>query len=261
MSDPSEVRHHESDRRDADDVVDLRDRTGTPRDGVGEDRDQAGEERDQASVLRDDAADERDRVAEAFESMQGVRTPASHRSARARRDAAADRKQASEDRASAHADRDASARERNDASVDALTGVSCRGAGFLALEREIARSRRDGHGLLVGFIDVDRLKAINDANGHAAGDQVLAEVAAALRANLRAYDLIFRYGGDEFVCAMSAVDIEFGTSRIALVNRSLAESPAMASITAGFAELRPEESTAELVGRADAVLYRVRQVG
>ena len=262
-----------------DDAADARDRTaeafeamhGLRSPGTARARRDAAADRKQASDDRRAGAGERceaelDRGAALADRLAGARQRtiaetdrdvASHD-----RDAgASERIEAELDRANAHADRDASARDRDDASVDTLTRVSRRGAGFLALDREVARSRRGGHALLVGFIDVDGLKTINDTEGHAAGDRVLVDVAAALRANLRAYDLIFRYGGDEFVCAMQGVGTEFGQSRIALVNRVLAAEPAKASISVGFAELRPMDSTVEVVERADAALYRLRHAG
>jgi diguanylate cyclase (GGDEF)-like protein len=256
------------------DPDDARDQDGEERDGVADDRDRVGDDRDSAAASRDAAADQRDRDAEEFEAKHRLRSSGVFRHfALARREAAADRKGAANDRragageriesendrASALADREASARERDDASVDTLTGVSRRGAGFLALDREIARVRRMQQTLVVGFIDVDHLKAVNDAQGHATGDELLVAVANTLRTNVRASDLIFRYGGDEFVCAFAAVETAFGESRISRVNSELARRPAPASVSAGFAELRPEDSTADLVARADAALYRKRQ--
>lgn len=62
------------------------------------------------------------------------------------------------------------------------------------------------------------------------------------------------------MCALHGVDEEFGRDRISVVNGALASGPAKASITAGFAELRPTDSTAALVERADAALYHARPV-
>ncbi|MBA2695858.1 MAG: GGDEF domain-containing protein, partial [Actinobacteria bacterium] len=70
------------------------------------------------------------------------------------------------------------------------------------LEREMARSSRAREALSVAFIDVDHLKQVNDTRGHAAGDRLLQHVADALRSRLRSYDLVVRYGGDEFICVM-----------------------------------------------------------
>src|SRR5436853_433375 len=90
------------------------------------------------------------------------------------------------------------------AHVDDLTSTLRRGAGLAALEREIGRARRHGdHLLTVAFIDLEALKSVNDSSGHAAGDALLCELAGALRRRLRAYDLIMRWGGDEFVVALS----------------------------------------------------------
>jgi diguanylate cyclase (GGDEF)-like protein len=143
--------------------------------------------------------------------------------------------------------------------VDVLTRVSVRAAGFLALERDISRARREAQSLVVGFVDVDHLKSVNDRDGHAAGDQTLLNVAHALRSHLRAYDVIFRYGGDEFVCALSGVDVAFCEARMTEVNRELAERSPAGSVTVGFAALHPEDSSADLVARADSDLYRKRQ--
>jgi predicted signal transduction protein with EAL and GGDEF domain len=59
-----------------------------------------------------------------------------------------------------------------------------------------------GEGLVVAFVDVDGLKRVNDTEGHLAGDALLIAVADSLRACLRSYDLVMRFGGDEFVCAL-----------------------------------------------------------
>ena len=93
----------------------------------------------------------------------------------------------------------------------------------------------------------------------AAGDRVLRNVVDALRGNLRASDLIFRYGGDEFVCALPDSDAASCELRLTRVNEELGRGPVPAQISAGFADLRPDDSTATLVARADAALYRMRR--
>jgi diguanylate cyclase (GGDEF)-like protein len=146
------------------------------------------------------------------------------------------------------------------ASHDDLTGVYLRGPGFVELEREIMRAHRTGQPLVVAFADVDRLKAINDSRGHAAGDLILLEVVKCFRQVLRSYDLIIRYGGDEFVCAMSGMAMADATKRIALFDAALAETPERGSVTVGLAELAPGDSPEDLVARADAEFYRERQL-
>jgi len=173
---------------------------------------------------------------------------------------AGERTDAEHDRDVALTDRGASARERASASLDGLTGVYLRGAGRLEVEREIARARRTDQSLVLAFVDVDHLKAINDSHGHAGGDRTLVEVAKTIRAKLRSYDLIVRYGGDEFVCAISGLPMADVAKRLSLVNAVLAEAPEKASVSVGLAELESEDSPEDLVARADTALYRVRQL-
>jgi diguanylate cyclase (GGDEF)-like protein len=172
---------------------------------------------------------------------------------------ACERSEAEHDRTTALADRGASALEREQAVVDDLTGTYLRGAGFIELQRDMERATRDEEPLVLAFIDVDGLKAVNDSSGHAAGDRLLLEVADALRARTRSHDLLIRYGGDEFVCAIAGMTTAEATSRFAGVNASLATAPGRGSVTVGFAEMRRSESPRGLVARADAALYRKRE--
>jgi len=205
----------------------------------------------------------------------GIPADALRHSALVRREAAADRGEASRDRQAetgerteaaldrnnARADRSASAREREASSHDDLTGAYLRGAGLVELERDIARARRTQQSLVLAFVDVDGLKEVNDSRGHAAGDRMLLEVAKTLGAKLRPYDLIVRFWGDEFVCAISRLTMAEAGKRFALINAALAEAPEPGSITIGLTELQPHDSPEELLARADAELYRERQRG
>ena len=85
------------------------------------------------------------------------------------------------------------------ASSDALTGLPNRPALHDAMQRALRHARRDGHGLGVMMVDLDRFKPVNDRHGHMVGDQVLQEVARRLTGCLRAEELCARFGGDEFV--------------------------------------------------------------
>jgi diguanylate cyclase (GGDEF)-like protein len=127
------------------------------------------------------------------------------------------------------------------------------------LEREIVRARRGGYPLVVAFVDVDGLKAINDSLGHAAGDGMLRHVANSFRAHMRTHDLIIRYGGDEFVCAVAGLHEADAAARLRLVNRTLAGLPERASVTVGLAELRADDTAGDLITRADDALYEQRQ--
>jgi diguanylate cyclase (GGDEF)-like protein len=85
------------------------------------------------------------------------------------------------------------------ARTDALTGLLNHGAMQHRIREEIARARREGHPLSSVLIDLDDFKRVNDLHGHLAGDETLRRVADVLRAEVRPYDLVARYGGDEFV--------------------------------------------------------------
>lgn len=99
-------------------------------------------------------------------------------------------------------------RVRDLALADPLTGIGNRAALMGALERTIARQRRDGDGFALLYLDLDGFKAVNDQFGHAAGDRVLCEVASALTANVRREDIAARMGGDEFAMILVNCDGE-----------------------------------------------------
>jgi diguanylate cyclase (GGDEF)-like protein len=181
-------------------------------------------------------------------------------SATGRSDASNDRHDATGDRTSSAADRHAAEGDREEAALDALTGVYTRLAGFVQLEREMARAYRAHAPLAVAFIDVDGLKAVNDRHGHLAGDNLLRAVVRTLRDHMRTEDLIFRYGGDEFICVFSGLAATHATRRIEDVNRALSDRPEHSSVSAGISELRRPDSVTDLICRADAALYRGRRL-
>ena len=123
------------------------------------------------------------------------------------RDAAAhDRELAAEDRAQAAHDRSVAAAELAAEGIDDLTGAMLRRVGLGAIQREMDRTKRSGEALVVAYIDVDGLKAVNDTAGHMAGDALLSSVADSISHDLRSYDVICRFGGDEFLCSLTGQD-------------------------------------------------------
>lgn len=155
-------------------------------------------------------------------------------------------------------DRDRASSFRDLTYVDELTGALHRRAGRDQLQREIARARRTGAPLAVAFVDLDRLKVVNDTAGHAAGDRVLHAVAQALIAGLRPYDTVIRYGGDEFVCGMPGANLDDARDRLTQVRTLLAASAPGCTVSVGLAAHRPRESADQVVARADADLYARR---
>jgi diguanylate cyclase (GGDEF)-like protein len=245
------------------------------RDETARARDLTALARDRVAAARDHIAETRDGAAEArLAGSAGTRPPERAltdalatvrllRSAgeRLRRQAAADREAAATDRERAAADRRQAAVDRRFAGVDDLTGVFRRGTGEVALHHELDRARRSGRPLALAMIDVDGLKAVNDCAGHAAGDALLRSVAAAIATSLRSYDVIVRWGGDEFVCALSNATLDDAERRLEDVEDTLHADRPDASLSAGLAAMCPDDSLEDLVGRSDAALYLVKGAG
>jgi diguanylate cyclase (GGDEF)-like protein/PAS domain S-box-containing protein len=144
------------------------------------------------------------------------------------------------------------------AHTDDLTGLVNRRAWDLALEREVARARRDDEPLAVAMLDLDRFKEYNDRHGHQAGDRVLREAASAWRAVLRETDMLARYGGEEFAVALPGCDLDRAAE---LVDRLREVTAAEQSCSAGLACWDGSESAERLLGRADSALYEAKQAG
>lgn len=231
------------------------------RDLTADDRDRTADAHDQASQARDNRSEARDERAEERERNQPCDPTAAADRAGAKRDrqgSANDRKHAEHDRVAAATDRALSARERNALLVDGLTGVHRREAGLLELEREIMKAKRTGHPFVLAFLDVDGLKTTNDTRGHAAGDELLRRVVDSVRGVLRDYDLIVRYGGDEFLVGVMDLPAAKAALRFELANARLAVN-ADASMSVGVAELAPADSLADLIARADRAMYDARR--
>lgn len=167
-----------------------------------------------------------------------------------------DRDQAADDRLASASDRVLSKMDRAISSIDALTRAYRRDAGTVELTRDIERAKRTTQRYALAFIDVDHLKETNDSRGHAAGDRILRRVVASLRAHLRSYDLVVRFGGDEFVCGFSGLTATEAATRLSLVNGDLELD--RASISIGIAELKADDVLDDLLTRADALMYQQR---
>ena len=208
--------------------------------------------RDAAAAARDAAARRGDVRAEAIErSIASSDLPLAEKLERLRALQAADRARAAAYRERAARDRAAAAGER--AHLDDLTGAFRRAMGALAFTHEIERAQRTDGRFVIAFVDIDGLKRVNDRSGHGAGNHVLTTLVRILRANLRAYDPIVRFGGDEFVCGMSRVDLADAERRFEQIGRLLRNDVGV-GISVGLAALAAGETLDHLCARADALL-------
>ena len=159
---------------------------------------------------------------------------------------------------------------RFQATHDPLTGWWNRGALFELLTAEMERALRKATSLSLFMIDLDRFKHVNDEFGHLAGDAVLREVAQRLAAAVRPYDVIGRYGGEEFLVAAAELEADhprqFGERlRLAVSSSPIAAASVQVSITVSIGVVtvppRLELSVEKMIQAADAALYRAKGEG
>ena len=151
------------------------------------------------------------------------------------------------------------------ADLDALTGLHNRRYFHETLARECARAHRYERKLSLVVFDLDDFKDINDRIGHLAGDAVLAETAERVRDVVRTADIACRVGGDEFAVILpesSLEDADHLYRRIlnAVSSRALGQAGKL-YLSAGVAELRPEDDPVSFFQRADDALYRAKEAG
>lgn len=157
----------------------------------------------------------------------------------------------------------------NSAQTDPLTGLLNRASMARMLDRELAVATRSGRQVCMLVVDVDFFKQVNDTHGHQAGDHVLVAVAERLRALTRRSDMVFRYGGEEFVIVISETDAESAATAAERVQEVIRSAPhtldagEQIRITAsiGVAMQRPGDSPASLFKRADQAMYRAKNTG
>jgi diguanylate cyclase (GGDEF)-like protein len=154
------------------------------------------------------------------------------------------------------------------ATIDDLTGIANRRHFFDLAARELDRARRTQGGLLALMIDIDLFKTINDGYGHLVGDQVLRIVASRLSRLARSYDVLGRYGGEEFALLMSnggqdaAASAERVRAAIADTPVPTSAGPMTVTVSIGAARLAPEDvDVSALLARADRRLYEAKRDG
>lgn len=151
------------------------------------------------------------------------------------------------------------------ASTDGLTGIGNRRALDAHLENRLAALRHRRVPLGVLMLDIDRFKALNDTYGHEAGDLTLRVVAETVQHCLPGRGRVFRYGGEEFVALVAADDVVLLAARLcAYVEESriaAADDVLHVTVSIGATVARPGEGAAEVLRRADRLLYRAKAAG
>lgn len=160
--------------------------------------------------------------------------------------------------------------------TDSLTGVYNRRYIDRRLLEEIARAQRQEYRISVMYIDIDHFKLVNDSIGHQGGDEVLREVAARIKAELRLSDALARFGGEEFVVLLIDADLESAGQVAERIRASIAGTPfdlpnevtILVSVSIGVATLNDFERdhaiegvAQTLVAHADAALYKAKEGG
>jgi diguanylate cyclase (GGDEF)-like protein len=151
------------------------------------------------------------------------------------------------------------------ADLDALTGLHNRRYFHETLAREVARAHRYQRNLALVIFDLDDFKAINDRIGHLAGDGVLAEAAERVRDVVRSADIACRVGGDEFAVILpestnADADQLYRRLQKAVASRPVGDAGPL-NISAGIAELRPDDDGISFFQRADNALYGAKEAG
>ncbi|MCW9046787.1 MAG: diguanylate cyclase [Gammaproteobacteria bacterium] len=153
--------------------------------------------------------------------------------------------------------------------VDHLTGVWNRHAMSYMINKEHERARRTGNGNVVAILDFDDFKKINDQHGHLAGDRVLKTAIKFFVKNLRKYDIIFRYGGDEFLLLFPDTNTNYASKLLNRLRQNLKKIPIKInntnniniSVSIGMSKMDGQSTSAEVIKMADNALLEAKSEG
>ena len=154
---------------------------------------------------------------------------------------------------------------RTEAVIDGLTGMLNRRALDQRLHELTAQAQITGQPVAVIAGDIDHFKRVNDEHGHATGDAVLVEVAYRLRKALRAYDLAYRVGGEEFLVVLPGADVPAAAGLAEQLRAAVAAEPAAGlRVTMSFGvagSAGPDLERERLLDEADTALYEAKARG
>jgi diguanylate cyclase (GGDEF)-like protein len=158
--------------------------------------------------------------------------------------------------------------------TDGLTGIFNRRAVLESLRSEISRAARENSSFCLIMLDIDHFKKINDTYGHSAGDKVLVEIVNRMKSALRPYDVIGRYGGEEFVVGISKTDSKTNRVIAERLRTCICERPFQiedrktdVSISLGVVGFMPSRDNdindplEAMIKAADIALYKAKEAG
>jgi len=156
----------------------------------------------------------------------------------------------------------------NQAHIDPLTQAKNRAAFDSTVSREISLALRNDNSLSAIFLDIDHFKSINDNFGHACGDMVLSVTAKLIKQCARDSDLVFRYGGEEFVLLLSNTDLSGGQLLAERIRKKLEHhtlsfdmEPVKITASLGISTLKSTDSLESFIQRADSAMYQAKAQG
>jgi diguanylate cyclase (GGDEF)-like protein len=159
---------------------------------------------------------------------------------------------------------------RRQATRDQLTGLWNHAAILEVLDRELRRSCREGRSVGIILADLDHFKSVNDTHGHQAGDMALSEGASRILHAMRPYDLVGRYGGEEFLIVLPGCDGDATIKVCERIRQRLAEHPITheevsfsVTLSLGCTVYVPPSAvdSGQLIRAADLALYRAKSSG
>jgi diguanylate cyclase len=155
------------------------------------------------------------------------------------------------------------------AETDPLTGIRNRKGMMDDLRREWTRATRTGQPCCIALMDLDHFKLINDTYGHQAGDSVLRVAAQFIRKRIRTYDLLYRFGGEEFLLCLPGTTVETAFKLLDRLRAQLARQAARlpdgrrvtATTSIGIAAMRPDSAVEAAIADADHAVYEAKEKG
>jgi len=153
--------------------------------------------------------------------------------------------------------------------LDSLTGAYSRISMLTHLREQLELVNRGAQKFSIAMVDLDHFKRVNDTYGHIIGDTVLTQVARYILDNIRPYDRLFRYGGEEFLLCMPHTDIHSALPMVERLREGIAQmhiptntsATLQITVSFGISELEPEHTVEDAIDKADQALYSAKYVG